>query len=175
MNTDTMARSEYEVWQATGRRALICPLLRNKEQDLIEQLHRHWHHRFENPKANINSRYFCYEAIWKLRYWRFHYKPNICPSPHAFEGIFWGSEEGKAICPMCWNPSSFVEFEQRIELVLKSKRFSNTEKRIFLEKWLARFIEKSNGEPPMLPESRVRFLRKKLDAFDTDFPQLELF
>ena len=175
MNTDTMARGEYEVWQATGRRSRICPLLPNKEQDLIEQLHHHWPHRFENPKANINSRYFCYETIWKLRYWRFHYEPKICPTPHAIEGISWDSDEGKQVCPMCWNPSHFVEYENRIELALKSRSISSKDKRTFLEKELARFTKKCTGEPPMIEESYVRFLRKKLDTFDTDFPQLELF
>ena len=170
-----MARGEYEVWQATGRRALICPILPDKEQNLIEQLHRHWPHRFENLEANINPRWFCRSAIWKLRYWRFHYEPNICPAPHATDGISWGSGEGKKVCPMCWNPSSFVEYEPRIELVLKSKRFSSREKRAFLERHLARFEAKCTGEPPMIPESRVDFLREKLDTFDTEFRQLELF
>ena len=175
MNTDTMARGEYEVWQATGRRALICPLLRDEDKRYIEQLHRHWPHRFENPNANINSRYFCYEAIWKLRYWRFHYEPNICPVPHATEGISWGSKEAKEICPICWNPLNFVEYEPRVELVLKSKRFSSNEKRTFLERSLARYIPKCSGEPPMIEEDRVQFLREKLETFDAEFPQLELF
>ena len=175
MNTETMARGEYEVWKATGRRASLCPLAHDGEKRLIEQLRRHWHKRFENPKARINSRAFCYDAIWKLRYWRFHYEPKICPVPHAIEGISWGSEEGKAVCPICWNPSSFVEYEPRVKLVLKSKRFSNNDKRKFLERSLARFIEKCTGEPPMIPESRVHFLREKMDTFDNDFPQLELF
>ena len=175
MNTDTMARGEYEVWQATGRRASICPLLRKEEQDLIEQLHRHWPHRNNGDKAKINSRYFCYDAIWKLRYWRYHYQPNICPRPHAVEGIAWDREDGKQVCPICWNPSKFVEYEARVKLVLKSKRFTSSEKRTFLEKWLKRFEAKCKGEPPMIEEKRVHFLRKKLDTFDTEFPQLELF
>ena len=175
MNTNTMAWGEYAVWQATGRRALICTLLHDEEQSLIEQLHRHWPHRFKNLEANINSRWFCRSAIWKLRYWRFHYEPNICPVPHAIEGISWGSDEGKQVRPICWNPSSFVEFEQRIALVLKSKRFSSREKRTFLERHLARYEAKCTGEPPMIPKSRVDFLRKKLASFDTDFPQPELF
>lgn len=172
-----MARGEYEVWEAMGRRSSVCPLWHGEEQSLIEQLHRHWPHRFENPNARINSRTFCYSAIWKLRFWRFHYKPNICPRPHEHEinGIFWDSQEAKEFCPMCWNPSNFVEFEKRVELVLKSKRFSSREKRTFLENHLARQKAECTGEPPMIPESRVRFLREKLDTFDTDFPQLELF
>lgn len=175
MDTTGMARGEYEVWEATGRRALVCPLTRDGEQHLIAQLHRHWPHRNNGDKARINSRWFCWSAIWKLRYWRFHYEPNICPSLHVIDGISWRSDEVKQLCPMCWNPLNFVEYESRIELVLKSKRFSNSDKRTFLEKHLARQKAKCTGEPPMIPESRVRFLREKLDTFDTDFPQLELF
>ena len=175
MDTGTMARGEYEVWKATGRRASICPLSHNQEEALIEQLRRHWHRRFEEPEVRINSRYFCYEAIRKLRYWRFHYKPNICPVLHPIEGISWDSAEAKEVCPVCWNPSHVVEYENRVELVLKSKRFSNNEKRNFLERSLARQIEECDGEPPMIAESYVLFLREKLDSFDTDFPQLQLF
>ena len=175
MNTNTMARGEYEVWKATGRRAMICPLLHGEDKRLIEQLHRHWHHRFEKPNANINSRYFCYEAIYKLRYWRFHYEPNICPVPHAVEGIDWGSKAAKEICPICWNPDIFREYEDRVELVLKSKRFSSNDKRTFLERSLARYEAKCTGEMPMIEEGRVQFLRGKLDTFDAEFPQLELF
>ena len=172
-----MARGEYEVWQATRRRSRCCPLLPNEEQDLIEQLHRHWQKRFKNPNANINSRSFCYDAIWKLRYWRFHYhpNPNICPRPHAVEGIAWDSEEAKQVCPICWNPPNFVEYESRVALALKSKRFSSSEKRIFLEKHLERMEAKCPGEPPMTEEGRVSFLQKKIASFDKDFPQLELF
>ena len=177
MNTGTMARGEYEVWQATRRRSRWCPLLLNEEPDLIEQLRRHWHKRFDNPNANINSRSFCYDAIWKLRYWRFHYQPNpnICPRPHAVEGIAWGSEEGKEICPICWNPQSLVEYEARVALVLKSRRFSISEKRTFLDRHLARYKAKCTGESPMTEEKRVSFLQKKIASFDEDFPQLELF
>ena len=175
MDTAGMALGEYEVWEATGRRALVCPLTRDEEQHLIEQLHRHWPHRNNGDKARINSRWFCRSAIWKLRYWRFHYEPNICPVPHAIEGVSWRSEEAKALCPICWNPSNFVEYEARVELVLKSKRFFSSEKRNFLERSLERQIEKCTGEPPMVEEERVRFLREKLETFDTDFPQLEFF
>ena len=170
-----MTHGEREVYEATGRLSMFCPLLRDQEQNLINQLRKHWQKRFENPKANINSRYFCYEAIYKLRYWRFHYEENICPTPHAIEGISWCSEEGKEICPMCWNPLSFVEYEPRVELVLKSIRYSSSEKRTFLERHLARYKAKCTGEMPMTHESRVHFLRKRLDTFDAEFPQLELF
>ena len=41
---------------------MICLLRRDEDKRLIEQLRRHWQERFENPNANINSRYFCYES-----------------------------------------------------------------------------------------------------------------
>ena len=71
-----MTNGEREVYETTGRISMCCGNFPDMEQSLIEQLRRHWKHRNNGDTANINSRYFCYEAIYRLRYWRFHHKPD---------------------------------------------------------------------------------------------------